>query len=121
MSKELHNVPWDRLPDTEPRKPHPRAKYPWDKWFNGKTHLLIHGEDFDQDVDNFRQYVTTVASAKRVSIKTKKTRHGDLYLRKVGTLKPLNRKDPTIEAVLRGEPVPRKEREDEGQGHQRHP
>lgn len=41
------------------KKPGPRPKYPWDKWFDGKIRLLVHGEDFTCSIlsmeDNVRK------------------------------------------------------------------
>lgn len=112
MAEELWRVPWKDLPNTE-RKPPPHTKYPWDEWFNGRTWLLIQGEDFDRDPEEFRTYIYDMAQKKNAKVKTKIDRDGNIYIRKTGG-RGRRRKDPTIEAVLRGDPVP-SPIEDEGE------
>lgn len=104
MSKQIDNVPWHSLPGLKPQKP-ANAKYPWDRWFNGKTHLLIAGEDFTRDLTEFRTYLYEMSMNRGVIVKTAVTRDGNLYVRKTGSRRHKRVKDPTIEAVLRGEPV----------------
>lgn len=85
MAKQLEHQPWNALPNTDGR--HPNEKYPWDEWFNGKTWLLIKGEDFDSDTDVFRRYIYDCSIRNDVKVKTKVDKHGNIYVRKTGARK----------------------------------
>jgi len=82
MAEELHYQPWHSLPGTQ--GPHPNQKYPWNDWFNGKTWLLIKGEDFDSETHVFRRYIYDVSIREGVRVKTTLDKHGNIYLRKTG-------------------------------------
>lgn len=101
MSIEIHNTPWDSLPGKKKRKV--KTKYPWDLWFNGKTHLLIAGEDFKWDIRLFRGYIYDVATMKGLRVKTALTESEDaLYVRRLGRKRKPTRVDPVVQAVLNG-------------------
>jgi len=37
------------------------AKYPWDEWMDGKTHVVTMGTDFDSEPKVFRNYLSQKA------------------------------------------------------------
>jgi hypothetical protein len=51
---------------SEKKRTNPRAKYPWDVWFDGKLHVLTRGVDFDKSAHNFQ--ITALNTARRKDV-----------------------------------------------------
>jgi hypothetical protein len=47
------------------------SKYPWDEWFDGKTRILVQGEDFTVTPASIRNTITVNAFRRRVAIRTR--------------------------------------------------
>ncbi len=46
-------------------------KYPWNRWFDGKTHRLKWGRDFDPEPPEFRRQVLRAAKRMGAQIRTR--------------------------------------------------
>lgn len=67
------------------------AKYPWEEWFDGRTHVLVQGEDYEADgPKSFRSTVYSAADRLGVTVVTKII-DGELH---VQATKPINGKKP---------------------------
>ena len=58
----------------------PRATYPWDQWFDGRTWELTPGEDFNCQLQYMRGAVYTAARRLGKKIKTRSI-GGKFYIR----------------------------------------
>lgn len=68
------------------------AKYPWDEWFDGRTHVLVQGEDYDADgPKSFRSTVYSAADRLGVSVVTKII-DGELHVQAIEGEKKTKRK-----------------------------
>ena len=47
------------------------SKYPWDEWFDGKTRILVQGEDFTVTPASIRNTVSVNAFRRRVGVRTR--------------------------------------------------
>lgn len=57
---------------------HPRAKYPWDDWFDGEVHVLYRGEDYHVAPHHFQDRVHHESYRRNIAISTR--RLGDVVL-----------------------------------------
>lgn len=55
MAKILKNY------QKQKKRPGPSPKYPWESWFDGKTRLLVQGEDFDCSIPSMEDNVRKAA------------------------------------------------------------
>jgi hypothetical protein len=58
----------------------PAGKYPWDRWFDGRTWMLTPGEDFDRGVGSFRSVAHLAARNRGGKLRTA-VRRGKLYIK----------------------------------------
>lgn len=59
--------------DTFPITPRrTQRSYPWDDWTDGGTWRLVRGEDFDQEVEAFRNKLYTQATKRGLKVRTHK-------------------------------------------------
>ena len=54
-----------------------RFSYDWDNWLDGRSWLLVAGDDFGQHIRFFRGYAFTVAKQRGIKIRTKLTTSKD--------------------------------------------
>jgi hypothetical protein len=47
------------------------SKYPWDEWFDGKTRILVQGEDFTVTPASIRNTISVNAFRRRVKVRTR--------------------------------------------------
>jgi hypothetical protein len=59
----------DQFPIT-PRRT--QRSYPWEKWTDGGAWMLIRGEDFDQEVEVFRNKLYSQATKRGLKVRTHK-------------------------------------------------
>lgn len=68
------------------------AKYPWEEWFDGRTHVLVQGEDYEADgPKSFRSTVYSAADRLDVTVVTKII-DGELHVQATEPLKKVRRK-----------------------------
>jgi hypothetical protein len=59
----------DQFPVT-PRRA--QRSYPWHQWTDGGTWMLVRGEDFDLEIEIFRNKLYAQASRRRLKVRTHK-------------------------------------------------
>lgn len=59
----------DRFPVT-PRRT--QRSYPWHEWTDGGTWMLVRGEDFDAEIEVFRNKLYAQASRRGLKVRTHK-------------------------------------------------
>ena len=47
------------------------SKYPWDEWFDGKTRILVRGEDFTVTPASIRNTISVNAFRRRTGVRTR--------------------------------------------------
>jgi hypothetical protein len=47
------------------------SKYPWDEWFDGKTRILVQGEDFTVTPASIQNTISVNAFRRRVRARTR--------------------------------------------------
>lgn len=82
----------DRIDQFPAEQRPPTRRYPWDEWTDGSAWKLVRGEDFDQEVDQFRNRL--YPQAKRRGLKVRSAKRIERVER---TGKPLEREILVIE------------------------
>ena len=92
----------DRIDEFPAEQRPPTRRYPWDEWTDGSPWKLVRGEDFDQEVDQFRNRL--YPQAKRRGLKVRSAKRVE---RAMKDGKPLEREilvieffDPSGKAVV---------------------
>lgn len=78
MAERIEEFPAEQRP--------PTRRYPWDQWTDGSVWKLVRGEDFDQEIDQFRNRLYPQAHRRGLKVRTAKRKE-----RKRGGKEPLER------------------------------
>lgn len=73
MANRMNSFPAEAGPE--------RRRYPWADWTDGTPWMVTPGEDFDTDLDQFRNRLYTIAKRKDLRVRTAKvTEDGEDHL-----------------------------------------
>ena len=64
MADRIEHFPAEQRP--------PTRRYPWHEWADGSVWKLVRGEDFDQEVDQFRNRLYPQAARRNMKVRSAK-------------------------------------------------
>lgn len=64
MADRIEHFPAEQRP--------PTRRYPWEEWADGSVWRLVRGEDFDQEVDDFRNRLYPQAKRRGMKVRSAK-------------------------------------------------
>lgn len=64
MADRIEHFPAEQRP--------PTRRYPWHEWTDGSVWRLVRGEDFDQEVDQFRNRLYPQAARRSMKVRSAK-------------------------------------------------